>query len=232
VRSIFPFAGERLENGLAWGVSFSAGWANFDLSGNRPFHEDLFAFEFPTVFTWSPRNSRVWTLLYLAPGIGTDLEGIDGNDLRLRAIGLVGYQFSDTLSIAAGVFSNYALGDGFGLPTLGVVWRPGPLIVQVAPPYVVLGWRAHEKVLLSATVYPAGGAWDLDGADQPNSVRLSGWQGAVAVQWSVSKHTRIALRAGWQFSGELELRDDRERVVLNERLENAPVIGMTFRWEL
>jgi len=167
---------------------------------------------------------------FLTPGLGTDFQGISWDDFEVSALGLLGYRFTDTFSFAGGVFAQYGAEEGMIVPALGFIWQPDPFIVQLTPPFVVLGWRATESVTLSLSAYPSGGSWDVEDPNV-NRVELNGWQTAASVIYKVTEHVSLSLRAGMSIGGELELRDSNNRVLSNETLEAAPFGAVNLRWQ-
>jgi hypothetical protein len=100
----------------------------------------------------------------------------------------------------------------------------------VTPPFVVLGWRATDRVTLSLSAYPSGGSWDVEDPNV-NRVELNGWQTAASLIYQATDHFSVSLRAGLNVGGELELRDGKNNVLANETLESATFGALNLRWQ-
>jgi hypothetical protein len=192
--------------------------------------ETLHTLETQLSLFWRPEQSPWWGLGFVTPGIGTDFQGLSLDDFEVSSLGLLGYRFTNSFSLAGGFFAQYGAEEGMIVPALGFIWKPDPFIVQVTPPFVVLGWRATERVTLSLSAYPSGGSWDVENPNV-NRVELNGWQTAASVNYQATDRFSVSLRAGLNVGGELELRDENNHVLANETLESAPFGALNVRWQ-
>lgn len=191
--------------------------------------ETLHTLEAQLSMFWRPAASRWWGLGFVTPGLGTDFQGLSWDDFEVSGLGLLGYRFSDSFSVAGGTFAQYGAEEGRILPALGSIWQPEPFILQVTPPFVVLGWQATDRLTLSLSAYPSGGSWDIEDPNV-NRVDLSGWQTAASIIYKLTDKLTLSLRGGMNLGAELELRDTNNRTVANETLEAAPFGAMNLRW--
>jgi hypothetical protein len=99
----------------------------------------------------------------------------------------------------------------------------------MTPPFAVIGWHASERLTLSLSAYPSGGAWDLDDSEV-NRVNINGWQTAASVIYQLTDHLTLSLRGGVNLSGEVELQDANHRVIKDEDLETAPFSAINLRY--
>ena len=230
VRTILPVWTKKVGD-LSIGVSLSYNLSELDFNGFAGLQsESLHTLEAQVGLFWRPEQSRWWGLGFITPGIGTDFQGLSWDDFEISGLGLLGYRFTDSFSLAGGLFAQYGAQEGTVMPALGFIWQPEPFIVQVTPPFVVLGWRATDRITLSLSAYPGGGSWDIE---DPNvdRVDLNGWQTAASVIYQVTDRCSISVRTGLNIGGELELRDDSNRVIANETLESAPFGAVNVRWQ-
>lgn len=180
---------------------------------------------------WLPENSKWWGLAFVSPGINSDMESNSNRDFTVSALGLVGYRFRPNLVLAGGLYTRYDSDDTILYPALGVVWNPGPFIVQLTPPYAVLGWKATERFTVSLSAYPSGDSWELD-QSRYQRLELEGWQTAAMLSYKATDKFTISLRAGYTIGGSLELRDSRENNLLDEDLESTPFAALSLRLAL
>ncbi|GAA5146033.1 hypothetical protein GCM10023213_38510 [Prosthecobacter algae] len=228
VRTIIPVWSTKVGEGgrLSTSLGYNLTQLNFDPGETM----DLHTLEAQVGYFWNSPTSNWWGLGFVTPGLGTDFNGISLDDFQISALGLIGYEFTETFTIAGGVFASYANEDGTLLPALGFIWRPGDWIVQVTPPFMVLGYKVSEPLTLSLSLYPSGGSWDLDRNDGANTLDVSGWQGAASIIWKATDKLTVSLRGGINFGGEFEIRDEQERVRVDENLDPAPFGALNVRW--
>lgn len=229
LRTIAPVGTMKIGEGGRLGFSLGYNWTNLDFDAGARY--DLHTLEAQLAYFWNSPSTPWWGLGFVTPGLATDFEGISGDDFQIAALGLLGYEFTETFTVAGGVFASYANQDGMVLPALGFIWQPGDWNVQVTPPFVVLGRKLTDDVTVSLSLYPSGGSWDLDDPNQQNTLKVSGWQGAASVIWKVRDRLTISVRGGINFAGELEIRDNSEQVRVDENLDPAPFGALNVRWE-
>jgi hypothetical protein len=191
--------------------------------------ETLHTLEAQITMSWRPENTPWSALAFVTPGLGTDFEDISGDDFEVSGLGLINYRVSEELSLAGGLFGRYAADDSSVVPALGFIWQREPFIVQLTPPFAVIGWQATERLTLSLSAYPSGGAWDLDDS-AVNRVEISGWQMAASAIYQLTDHLAISLRGGFNIAGEVELQDARHRKINEEDLESAPFGAVNLRY--
>lgn len=230
VRTILPFWTKKVST-LRMSASLSYNLSELDFNGFFGLQsETLHTLEAQLSLFWRPEQSRWWGLGFMTPGIGTDFQGLSWDDFEVSNLGLLGYRFTDSFSLAGGFFAQYGAQEGMIVPALGFIWKPDPFIMQVTPPFVVLGWRATDRVTLSLSAYPSGGSWDVEDPNV-NRVELNGWQTAASLIYQATDRFSVTLRAGLNVGGELELRDDNNNVLANETLESAPFGALNVRWQ-
>jgi len=231
LRLIAPLAGFKIGDGRL-GISLGYNYTRLDFSGIFALgRKDLHNLEAQVAYFWSRPDSKWWGLGFITPGVSSDFGDVSSNSFQIAGLGLLGYTVSDTLSLAGGVFSSYALDDGVILPAAGFIWEPKPFIVQVTPPFVVFGWRATKDFTFSLSAYPSGGSWDVQDSGRVRAIDLSGWQGAASAIWSITDRFSVSVRAGVNFGGELELRDGSQNVLADRDLGLAPFGALNVRFK-
>jgi Domain of unknown function (DUF6268) len=198
------------------------GWAGLE-------NETLHTLEAQIALSWRPQESRWSALSFVTPGVSTDFREIPGDDFEVAGIGLINYRVSDTLSLASGVFGRYAANEGMIVPALGLIWQNEPFILQLTPPFVVLGWHTTDRLTLSLSAYPSGGACDIDDSNV-NRIQINGWQTAASVIYKLTDDLTVSLRGGVNIAGGLELQDANENVISDEDLEMAPFAAVNLRF--
>lgn len=180
---------------------------------------------------WAPENSKWWSLAFVSPGVRSDMESVSDRDFVLSALGLVGYRIRPNLVLAGGLYADFDSDATTIYPALGVVWHPGPYIVQLTPPFAVLGWKVTERYTFSLSAYPSGGSWESDRSDYQR-LELAGWQTAAMLSYKATDKFTISLRAGYTVGGSLELRDANDHHLVDKNLENSPFVALSLRLAL
>lgn len=229
VRTIMPLWSRKFGS-TRIGVSLGYDYTQADFNGFAGLGgEDLHTLEAQIGVFWRPETSRWWGMSFVTPGLGSDFQGVSWDDFEVSGLGLLGYRFTDTFSLAGGAFARYGAQEGVLFPALGFIWQPDPFIVQVTPPFIVIGWRATDRLTLSLSAYPSGGSWDIE---DPNVSRvdIGGWQTAASVIYKLTNRVTLSLRTGMNVGGELQLRDSQNREIFNETLESAPFGAFNVRF--
>ncbi len=229
LRTIIPVWSTKVGEGGRLSMSLGYNWTQLEFAAGARY--DLYTLEAQIGYFWNSPTSDWWGLGFVTPGLASDFNGLSGDDFQISALGLIGYEFTETFTLAGGVFANYANQDGMVLPALGFIWQPGAWTVQVTPPFMVVGYTLTDDVTVSLSLYPSGGSWDLDDPNQQNTLKVSGWQSAASVIWKATDKLTVSVRAGMNFGGELEFRDNAERVIVDENLDPAPFGALNVRWE-
>jgi hypothetical protein len=228
-RTIAPVAGFKIGERAVFGISLNYNYTNLDFSPGDSF--DLHSLDAQIKYFWKSAEGDWWALGFATPGLGTDFEGISWDDFQVGALGLVGYRYSETFTIAAGAYAAYANEETVVLPALGFIWTPGDWVFQVTPPFLVVGYRVSDSFTVSMNLYPSGGSWDVDRSDGINTVELSGWQAALSLVWQVNRNLSVGLRGGVNIGGEFEFRDRNNRALVEENLDPAPFGAVNVRWQ-
>lgn len=229
LRTIAPIAAKK------WGDFLIAGSLGYtltdvDFQGFGGLQDEtLHTLEAQITVSWRPENTPWSALAFVTPGLGTDFRGISADDFECSGLGLINYRVSEELSLAGGVFGRYAADDSMLVPALGFIWQREPFIVQLTPPFAVIGWQATERLTLSLSAYPSGGAWDLDDSSV-NRVSIHGWQTAGSLIYQLTDHLTVSLRGGFNIAGEVELFDANHRVIEDEDLDTAPFGAVNLRY--
>jgi hypothetical protein len=190
----------------------------------------LHTIQLQTTYFWQRPDSPWWGMGFFTHSLAGDLKDISADSYKSASLALFGYRFSDTFTIAGGAFMQSDAIERRVFPALGFIWRPEPFILQVTPPFIVLGVKPTEQLTLSVSAYPSGGAWDLD-EPTVNRLNISGWQSAATISYKLDAHTTVALRAGVNFGGEIELYDANDRVTTSRDLDPAPFAALNLRWQ-
>ena len=133
VRTILPLWTKKM-NALRVGASLSYHLSELDFNGFLGLQrETLHTLEAQVSLFWRPEHSKWWGLGFFTPGLGTDFQGLSWDDFEVSGLGLLGYRFTDSFSLAGGFFAQYGAQEGMIVPALGFIWKPAPFIVQVTP---------------------------------------------------------------------------------------------------
>lgn len=228
-RMIAPL-GAKKSGDYLWAASLGYNLTEVDFSQIKGMQDDtLHTLELQITGLWRPAATRWSAMAFVTPGVSTDFEGISTDDFECSGLGLINYRLSDEWTFAGGAFGRYETDDSMLVPAFGFIWRREPFVVQMTPPFAVIGWRATDKLTLSLSAYPGGGSWDLDQANA-NRLEISGWQSAASIIYQVTDHWSVSLRGGVNFGGELEVLDSQNRAIVDEDLQSAAFGAMNVRY--
>jgi hypothetical protein len=228
-RMIAP-VGARKRGDFLWAASLGYNLTEVNFTDIKSVQDDtLHTLELQITGLWRPSATRWSAMAFVTPGVSTDFEGISADDLECTGLGLINYRLSDEWTFAGGAFGRYETDDSMLVPAFGFIWRREPFVVQMTPPFAVIGWRATDKLTLSLSAYPSGGSWDLDQADV-NRLEVSGWQSAASVIYQFTDHWSVSFRGGVNFGGELEVLDRENRAIVEEDLQSAAFGAVNIRY--
>lgn len=228
-RMIAPL-GAKKRGDFLWAASLGYDLTEVDCGGIEEISDyTLHTLELQITGLWRPAQSRWSAMAFVTPGVSSDFVSITLDDLECSGLGLINYRLSGGLTIAGGAFGRYEADDSMLVPAFGFIWRREPFVVQITPPFAVLGWRVSEKLTLSLSAYPSGGSWDLDQSGV-NRMEIRGWQSAASLIYQITDHWLLSLRSGVNFGGELELQDDRHNPLMDEDLESAAFGAVNLRY--
>jgi hypothetical protein len=219
--------------GWLFGLGFTYEWTQADFQGLGQLEQtDLHFLRTNLFFRYEEPDVRWWFLGFIAPGLASEGSDLGSDSFSGQALALLGYDWSPTLKFAVGVFARHGLDETLAVPALGLIWRPeGGFIAQLTPPIITLGYQPNEDWTFSFVGYLDGGEWTL--SDNENDLRqidLTQWRTALSVEKRFGPHWRLAVRGGLSYGGELELRDESERVLYAQDLDPAPFGAVTLRW--
>lgn len=232
-RSKIPVWSKRFEEGSVLGASLGYGWASLEVDGADALgleRQNLHSLEFQLTAAHFPKSGEGWMgLAIVNPGLKTDFTNVSGDDFSLSAILVGGYQFSPRFTLSAAAVYFHSIGEDRFIPGVGAVWKPNDeWIVQLTPPIAAIGWTPHHDWTISISAYPSGGSWDVDDQGEDGrieAIKLDGWRSGLGVERRFGDHWRFNFQVGVNFGGELELRDDSERVLFGRDLDPS-LFGM------
>ncbi len=227
-RMIAPL-GAKKRGDILWAASLGYNLTEVNFAGIKGVRDDtLHTLELQITGLWRPAATRWSAMAFVTPGVGTDFESISDDDFECTGLSLINYRLSDEWTFAGGAFGRYETDKSMLVPAFGFIWRREPFVVQMTPPFAVMGWRATDKLTLSLSAYPGGGSWDLDQVDA-NRLEISGWQSAASLIYQVTDHWSVSLRGGVNFGGELQVLDHDSRAIVDQDLQSAAFSAVNVR---
>ncbi len=237
VRVRAPLNGIKLGESAFGGVSLNYQYTYFDatrLLGLK--QQTLHSADLQFFLARFPTTNQGWMgILLVNPGISSDFRNLSGDSFSLTAVAVVGYQFSDRLTLAVSGAYNHSIGEDVVVPGVGVIWRPTDTItLQLLPPLVSIGWTPLPEWTFSVTTYPGGGAWNVDRqgtAKNVDAINLELWRAGLGVERRFGDHWRVTAVAGANLGGKIELRDSSQRVLADRDLKPSAFGLLGLAWD-
>jgi hypothetical protein len=221
------------KDGWLLGLGLNYEWTRADFGSLGGLGEtDLHQLRTTLFFRYEEPDADWWLLGFASPGIASDLADLGSDSFSGNALALLGYEWSESLSLAVGVFANHSLDETIAIPALGLIWRPeGGFIAQLTPPIIAFGYEPDQDWTFALVSYPAGGGWTVEENNQRvRQIDLTLWRAALSIEKKFGPHMCLALRGGYAIGGGLELRDAQERVITDQDLDPVPFGAITLRW--
>jgi len=122
---------------------------------------DLHRIELP-FNVWVDQSERWKWWFSFQPGLSSDFESIDFDDMTITALALASYKVNDTLKVAFGGYYSHDLGEGRMLPTIGAIYRPNKhWMLALTVPRGEIAWAPTRDWLIALRAYPSGGGWNI-----------------------------------------------------------------------
>ncbi len=166
-----------------------------------------------------------------AASLSGDFDGLSGDDFQASTMGIVGYRFSKSFGLLAGYHVGWLMDEIRAYGAIGLVWNPNDhWMIQLTPPVPSVSWSPVADWTFSLSAWPGSSAWNVHRQDAVEEVELTLWRAALGVEHRFTENFHIALRAGFNFASEIELRDASDRVLLGKSLDNAVFGAVSLRY--
>lgn len=155
-----------------------------------------------------------WTLLASAtPGLSTDFDGVNSDDLVMGALFLANRPLSPSLTLSAGAGYSQAFGTSRGFPALGATWQPREdFRVELIFPRPRVLYTAAPSLDLFAVFEPGGDQWNIRDQGRSRDLALEEYRAGVGFEWRRGSRLALVALAGAALERQLDLRDDGTRV--------------------
>ena len=198
----------------------------FDFLDNRTLHR----LDVPLTVRYRPPNSpwRFWSLL--RPGLASDFEQIDEDDLTLSFLIAGAYAFRDKFQLTFGGYVSQDLGGQELRPSLGFIWDPNPAWrLNVTPPNITLSHQPGEDWILKLSAWPGGGSWNVASDEGDRNVAFQSVHAAFGVEYRLVGPVWLSVWGGVNVFQTLEIDDERERELFDEDLDPSGFVYAGLR---
>ncbi len=157
-------------------------------------------------------DDNLGTALILYPGIHSDLEDVEGDDVYFSGAALLSYRFSEDLLLSGGFYYDDSFGYPQLLPMLGIQWRMGEDLTLdgLLPQYLVFAYRANTRLAVGLKYIISGDQYRLS-ENKPwkdTIVKYSQMLAGPFVDITLADHLVLRLEGGFAFNREFEFQDD------------------------
>ena len=202
---VVPFGASRW--GVAAGGSFRLNVWNFD-DADVP-DIDLYKLTVPVRLT-AFASQRFGGVLTLEPGLHTDFDNVEAEDIRLEGSLLGIWIASPSVQVVAGAAYADELGKVQAIPVLGVVWDvTAQLHVEAIFPSLVTTYGFAERWRARAALLAAGGEWDWNFQQPTQQVeidaQLQAYRAEAGIDRLVASDCWLSFKFGYEFARELTI---------------------------
>ena len=152
------------------------------------------------------------TFIVLYPGIHSDMDDINGDDIYFSGAALMSYTFSDTFLLSAGLYYDDSFGIPQLLPMLGVQWRicDGLTLDAALPQFLVFAYRVIPELAIGLKFNVEGNQYRLSEGKpwKDTIVKYTQILTGPFVDLYLSDHLVLRIDGGLVTGREFEFRDD------------------------
>lgn len=196
--------------------SFSVGlrWTRYAFEVESADFDDTVVNSVRAPLRFNYRGFTNWVVLAsLTPGLSTDFDGVNGDDLVLGAMLLGNYRWSETLTLSAGAGYSQAFGTSRGFPALGLTWQAADILrVELVFPRPRIVVTPTPDLDLFALVEPAGDKWNIRDEGRSRDLALEEYRCGLGFEWRFHPNLAWVTMAGGTVNRQLDLRDGDERI--------------------
>ena len=169
---------------------------------------DLYKVRIPIVAAFEAADD-LNVALRVTPGIHSDWEDVDIEDMRIEAR-LVGTYVADPdLHAVQGVGFSEDFGDVSAFPIAGVHWRAAEdLVIDAVYPRPRISYRYDNDLRFFATGEPAGGQWNVGSGDDEVDVQIEGYRIGIGAEYQVVNGGWLYAMVGSEMAREFEIAVD------------------------
>jgi hypothetical protein len=203
---VVPFGASRW--GVAAGGSFQLNVWNFDEADVPDI--DLYKLTVPVRLTAFP-SQRFGGVLTLEPGLHTDFDNVETEDIRLEGSLLGIWIAAPTLQVVAGMAYADDLGKAQVISVFGVVWDASDrLHIEAIFPSLVTTYGFAERWRARAALLAAGGEWDWNLQLQSQQIaidaQLQAYRAETGIDRQVASASWLSFKIGYEFARELTIK--------------------------
>ncbi|MEM7392416.1 MAG: DUF6268 family outer membrane beta-barrel protein [Verrucomicrobiota bacterium] len=179
--------------------------------------QTLHRFELPLTLRWQQEGKKFRFWSRFRPGLASDLEKVDEEDLTYSFILAGSYQMSESLSWTFGAYVSQDLGGEQLWPSVGLVWDPDPTWrLNVTPPNITLSHQPTDDLILKLSAWPGGGSWNLDTDEGDRNVGLRSVHTGLGIEYKLANRIWLSVWGGYNVFQSLEIENERDRKIFEE----------------
>ncbi|QQL44117.1 DUF6268 family outer membrane beta-barrel protein [Sulfuriroseicoccus oceanibius] len=167
---------------------------------------DLHRIELP-FNVWVDQSERWKWWFSVQPGLASDFESIDFDDMTVTALALASYKVSDTLKVAFGGYYSHDLGEARLLPAIGAIYRPNKnWMLALTVPRGEIAYAPTRDWLIAVRAYPSGGGWNVSTpGDKDRDFNYASVKAGIGVDRRLSGRFWGYVEGGVRFAQNVEL---------------------------
>ena len=210
---------------------------DLDFSDTTLIDEDtLHALDIPIYIGYENSDALRW-MSVINPNISGDYDDIDGDSVYYSVLAGAMYAQNEKLKWLFGGYYSNAFDDDFFVPAVGLHWMINDNSdLFIGGPFVRYSHSLWDSFDLLLGGRFASNRWNTTanygGTEQERDLRIRAYRLSAALQWNLSKNQALFISAGLDVAREVEIKDNADRSILEQDLDEAPLFEIGYRIRL
>lgn len=219
---VFPL---NSSNSISAGLRYQGTWVDSSI-GDFDLHDIRLA------VTWLHRSSgSKWSWIgEVAPGLMSDFNSINGDDVSINWLLGVRCQVSDKFAWVAGAGSDPSTGDTSVVPTIGFQWlATDDIYVSLIGATFTATWQPCDDWLLRVGAWASGGVWNVDVAGNSLNLNLTSYRAGVGIEHRLKDNMWLTLWAGATLANKVEVETSGGSRIFSDDAEDGWFVNLGLR---
>jgi hypothetical protein len=162
-----------------------------------------------------PATEKLSFMANVSPGIYTDFERVNHNDLKTSFLLLGNYTWSENLTLSAGCAYSRVFGEDEFFPAAGLDWQPNESwSVRLMFPTPGITYYINPRSRIALGFSPAGGKWNIRDPRSKNSTNeeydfeFKGWRSGLGYEYDLTDRLTLVVDLGATLRREYTIEND------------------------
>ena len=175
--------------------------------------------------------SQRWIhVVAFTPGIYSDFDQVDGDDLDLSFNYVAIQEKSDELEWQAGLGYSRQFGDPRLFPILSAKYTPNSTWqYELGFPTTAIRYAPTPMWHSYAALSPNGGKWNIETDDKNINIVYSSFEFNIGLEYQLAKNSWLGIEAGRAFNRTIDINDTDNNRIGEVDVDDSTFIGFHFR---